>query len=105
MLRLKNRQGTELNCTLSVPAFVGIKQRVTFDVNGKTRNIIINPGESIQIKEFIAENQTEVKLSFSKTWSPKSVLKSEDVRELGAMMDEIKLFSDGQAINLKEEIA
>lgn len=105
MLRLKNRQGTELNCTLSVPTFVGIKQRVTFDVNGKTRNIIINPGESIQIKEFIAENQTEVKLSFSKTWSPKSVLKSEDVRELGAMMDEIKLFSDGQAINLKEEIA
>lgn len=103
-IRLLDRQKSTLSIQLSLPAFAGIKERITIEHNGKLRNLGMNSGETVEIEENIEHKQTEIRISFSKTWSPKAVLKSEDTRQLAVTADKIQLLSEKETIDLKREM-
>ena len=74
--------------------------------NGKTQKFKVNPGSAIEIEEAICEEEdrTEIKICCLKTWSPKTLLKNEDMRELGLMVDEMTLITAANnVIDLRNE--
>ena len=102
-IQLKDRVGGSVKGKLVLPEFVNEKIKVTLEHNGTVRELPINIGEAVEWSEEITCNRTEMRLRMSKTWSPKEVLKSEDARRLGVMVEELILITpQGDMENLKE---
>ncbi len=102
-LALKDKTGGKVVAKLSLPEFVRMKVNVVIDHNGKERTIQLNPGESMEIEETIEDNRTQITFKLSKTWSPKAVLKSDDARELGILVEQLVFVTEaGETIDLKE---
>lgn len=100
-IQLKNKEGGRLKARLSLPCFVRNKLRVCTVHNGNTRYYTLRPGEAIDLEEEITESQTEIMICIPKTWSPKAVLKNEDSRELGVVVEELTLTMADGPIDLK----
>ena len=97
---LAQRKGMMLTLKAQNPEFTSINQELSFIQNGVEKKYTINKGETIDIEEPITEDHTEIILRIQKTWSPKEVLKSEDDRQLGIMIDKLLLAGE-QEIDLK----
>lgn len=104
-LQLKDKVDGILKAKLSLPEFVGMKINVFVDYNGQRKNVVMEPGNSIEIEEKISDARAEVNVTMSKTWSPKRVLKSEDARELGVIVESLLLITEsGEVVDLKENM-
>lgn len=102
---LKDRVGCTLHARLSLPEFVGMKAKVSITKNDVLCTEEISAPGTLNIKEEITDDKTQILIKVSKTWSPKSVLKSEDARELGVMVEELVLETkDGTKEDLKIKI-
>lgn len=102
ILQMKDRVGDSVKLKLCLPEFVKNSLRVTMDINGKSRKFVLKSGETINIGERIEHNEETIKIQLSRTWSPKDVMKSEDARKLGVMVEELLLISkDNQITDLK----
>jgi hypothetical protein len=101
VVRLKNRKGGSLKIAISLPQFVGIKEDIILNNNGKEHCFTIKPGDSIELREDIDDDRTVITLSISKLWSVKKVLGTEDIRELGVMVNELIFENNGELIDLK----
>lgn len=102
-IQMKGKAGAKMNAVLSLPEFVGIKIKLRIEHNGKKAQAIMNPGDSFSFEEALQENKEEINIYLSKTWSPQTVLKSEDARQLGVMIDKLELITaDGETVDLKE---
>lgn len=103
VLQMKERAGAKIHAKLTLPEFVGTKLKVTVSHNGVVKNLLINPGESVELVEELAEERTEINIKCLKTWSPKNVLKNEDARELGVMVESLMLVTaEGEMKDLKD---
>lgn len=101
-LLLKEKVGSTVRIKLTLPEFVGVKNKVTVSHNGAVNSLVMNPGDTTVLEEKIADNKAEISIKFAKTWSPKTVLKSEDSRELGVMVEELTLQTpSGEIVDLK----
>lgn len=100
-VQLKNRLGGKVRILISLPEFAGIKEKVTLKNNGKAREILVHSGESIALEEKINDNCCTISISMNKLWSPQKVLRTEDTRKLGVMVDALTLEINGELIDLK----
>ncbi len=100
-IQLKDRDGGKLRMNISLPEFVGRKVKTVLRNNDRVRQIIINPGETLDLEEDIVGRHSTITLSFNRPWSPKEALKTEDARELGVMVNELLLQLDNETIDLK----
>lgn len=102
-IMLKERKGYCLKAILTLPEFVGIKTKVTVRCGDKEQEYQISAGESIEIEEPITENKAEIEIDFSDIWIPQIVLKSEDSRELAAMVERLEVYNDYISVDLLHE--
>lgn len=100
-VQLKNKIGGKVRIAISLPDFIRAKEKITLNHNGMVRQIVMQPGETIELEEKINNNCCAISISVNKLWSPKAVLKSEDARELGVMVNELTLEINGDLIDLK----
>lgn len=100
-IQLKDREGGKLKIQVSLPEFVGIKEKIVFENNGITRQIQMKSGDLVDLEEEITDKCSTITLRMSKLWSPKDVLKSEDTRKLGVMVNSLVLETNGEIIDLK----
>ena len=104
-LLMKEKEGSEVKLKLTLPEFVGIKNKITVSNNGVVNSIMINPGESVMLEEKVTDSKSEIIITMAKTWSPKSVLKNEDARELGVMVEELTLHTPlDEVVDLKQNM-
>lgn len=97
--------GWKIIGNISLPGFLRAKTNVVINHNGEERIVELAPGNGIEIKEEISAEKDQISITFSKTWSPKKILKSEDSRELGAMVENLVLVTqDGLEIDLKNNL-
>ena len=101
IIKLKNRKGMKLYMKLSLPPFVKLKERIVIEKNGEKRTEVLNSGENVVLEETIENNQETITIAFSKTWTPNKVLKSADERQLGGMVEEVRVYSKDVSIDLK----
>lgn len=105
VIQLKNRVGGRLKMKATMPEFTRLKEKIIIRYNEKAQWITLNPGDSYELEEEIIDNCSTITFRMSKLWSPESVLKSEDKRSLGVLVENITLESDsGEIINLKDWI-
>lgn len=105
-IQIKNEAGGRVKVKLTLPEFVDKAIKFALHHNGKTQKFKVNPGSAIEIEEAICkeEDRTEIKICCLKTWSPKTLLKNEDMRELGLMVDEMTLITAADnVIDLRNE--
>ena len=102
IIKLKNRKGMKLYMKLSLPPFVKLKEKVVIEKNGEKRTEVLNSGENVILEETIENNQEIVTITFSKTWTPNKVLKSADERQLGGMVEDVRVYSKDVSIDLKK---
>lgn len=84
-----------------LPQFVGMKEKIILRNNNSAKWFTMNPGDSLEITEKVHNDYTTISFRISKTWSPKAILKSEDKRNLGVLVESLMLEIDNQAINLR----
>ncbi len=102
-VQLKDKAGAKLVCTLNLPEFVGNKCKLEVKHNDNVQAYVLNAGQPIRLEEELKETREEISIKFLKTWSPKVVLKSEDTRELGAMVEELLVVVNDEIIDLKNQ--
>lgn len=100
-IQLKDREGGKLKIQVSLPEFVGIKEKIVFENNGITRQIQMKSGDLVDLEEEITDKCSTITLRMSKLWSPKDVLKSEDTRKLGVMVNRLVLETNGEIFDLR----
>ena len=104
-IQLKNRVGERLKMKIAMPEFTRLKEKIIIRNNEKAQWITLNPGDSYEVEEEIKDNCSIITLRMSKLWSPESVLKSEDKRRLGVLVENLMLESgSGEITNLKDWI-
>lgn len=102
VLQMKQKPGAKVHAKLNLPGFVDSKLKLVLSHNGITKNILMNPGETVELVEELVEEKTELCIKCLKTWSPKTVLKSDDARELGVMVESLVLVTtEGEMMDLK----
>lgn len=101
VLQLKDKQGGKVRMQLALPEFVGMGEKLTIDNNGTVREVQMRPGEVLDLEEEIRDRHCTLTIRIGKTWSPREVLKSEDTRQLGVMMNGIVLDCNGDTVDLK----
>lgn len=101
VIQLKNRVGGCLKMRVVLPQFVGMKEKIILRNNNSAKWFTMNPGDSLEITEKVHNDYTTISFRISKTWSPKAILKSEDKRNLGVLVESLMLEIDNQAINLR----
>ena len=101
VLQLKDKQGGKVRMQLALPEFVGMGEKLTIDNNGTVREVQMRPGEVLDLEEEIRDRHCTLTVRIGKTWSPREVLKSEDTRQLGVMMNGIVLDCNGDTVDLK----
>ena len=105
LLAFKNKKGARVAVKLVLPDFVNIKMSVTVNNNGTEKVLQLKSGESIEIDEELVSDNAQMDIKLSKTWSPKNVLKNEDARELGVMVESMILRTGtGEETDLKETL-
>lgn len=104
VLQLKQKAGGKVRAKFNLPEFVDTKLKLVITHNGVAKTVWINPGETVNLMEELVEEKTELYIKCLKTWSPKTVLKSEDARELGVMVESLELVTaEGEMIDLKDK--
>lgn len=104
-IQLKNRIGEKLRMKITMPEFTRLKEKIVIRNNEKAQWITLNPGDSYNLEEEIKDNCSTITLRMSKLWSPENILKSEDKRQLGILVESLTLeSSSGEVINLKDWI-
>lgn len=103
-IQLKDKKGSRLRARLSLPEFVGAKVKLCVVHNGNSQYYTLQPGKTVDVEETLMEDRTEINIHIPKTWSPRTVLKSEDARELGVAVEELKLIMADEEIDLKVNI-
>ncbi|NLL77152.1 MAG: glycosyltransferase family 4 protein [Clostridiales bacterium] len=101
VIQLKDREDSILRGKIILPEFTGMKMKILLENNGKRRQILLKSGDSIELEEKITSNCATVILRMSKTWSPQEVLKNNDVRELGVFLEDLKLETADEMIEVK----
>lgn len=100
---LKDRTGGKIKGKLVLPEFVNDKIKVTIEQKRNSNEVLMEKGQVFEWTEDISDKRMDLSIRMSKTWSPKVVLKSEDDRQLGVMVEELLLITEqGEVINLKE---
>lgn len=101
IIQLKNRVGGCLKIRILLPQFVGMKEKIILRNNDNAKWFTMNPGDSLDLAEKVDNENTTISFHVSKTWSPKAILKSEDARSLGVLVESLILETDNEVINLK----
>lgn len=101
-LQLKDKQGGRVRIQLELPEFVGINEKISIDNCGTVRQFQMNSGEVLDLEEDVSDKHCTITIRLSKTWTPKEVLKSEDTRQLGVMVNSALLDINGEAVDLKK---
>lgn len=104
LVKLNQKAGEKLKVRFSVPEFIKIDEKVKIEHNGIKKVVKVSCGDTVSLEEPVKNEYEEIKFTFSKTWSPKAVLKSEDERQLGVMVEEISVTDNGKTVNLKSYI-
>ena len=94
-----------LKVKLTMPEFTHLKEKIIIRNNENAQWITLNPGDSYELKEEIKDKCSTITLRMSKLWSPESILKSEDKRRLGVLVENLTIESgSGEIVNLKDWI-
>lgn len=99
-IQLKDKEGGKVKIRVSLPEFVRIKEKIVLNNNGGIRQIYLKPGDTVELEEEIVDNCCSIMLHMSKTWSPSAILKSEDIRKLGVMVECLQLEMNGETTDL-----
>ncbi len=103
-ISLKDRNGYRLEATISHPVFIKAKQTVFVESRNGKDKIELCSGEKTVVSREISSGFEEISLTVARPWSPHSVLKSDDQRQLGVMIEKIVIVKDGEEFDLKEMV-
>lgn len=102
VVHLKNKRNGVLKIKISVPDFLKAGNSVELKSGKYVKKIKLKPGSSRTISVDVLEDIFETEIDVKKMWRPSLKLKSDDMRELGVMVNSISLDYSGKVVNLEE---